>query len=91
MVATFAFNILFVGMLSVISQCALSFSHDFYFYRRSIQLEVKPATLLIPMILFFFFWCYGTRYQSGSFFFINVGSGFSLPACFSFLCSLPFL
>ena len=43
------------------------------------RFQAKPATLLYPLIFPFFFAVeelYGTRYQSGSFSFINVGSGF---------------
>jgi len=50
--------------------------------RRRLQI-FKPATLLIPIDLYLFLLVeefYGTRYQSGSFSLINVGSGFSLPA-----------
>ena len=47
------------------------------------RIQVKPAILLIPIDLFLFLLVeefYGTRYQSGSFPLINVGSVFSLPA-----------
>ena len=46
-------------------------------------IQVKPATLLIPIDLILFLLVeelYGTRHQSGSFSLIYVGSGFSLPA-----------
>ena len=49
------------------------------------RLQVKPATLLIPIDLVSFLVgedLYGTRYQGGSFSLINVGSGISLPAYF---------
>jgi len=51
--------------------------------------QAKPATLLIPIAFSFLFVVeelYGTRYQSGSFFLINVGSGFHcLRSFFLFL------
>ena len=43
------------------------------------RFQAKPATLLIPIDFSFLFTVeelYGTRYQSGSFSLINVGSGF---------------
>jgi len=56
------------------------------------RFQVKPATLLILIDPFSFISVeelYGTRYQSGSFSLINVGSGISLPAQF-FLVFWPF-
>jgi len=49
------------------------------------RFQVKPATLLISIDLFFFFGggFYGTRYQIGSFSLIDVGSGFHCPRIFS--------
>jgi len=47
------------------------------------RFQVKPATLLSPVNPFPFLLVeefYSTRYQSGSFSLINVGSDFSLPA-----------
>jgi hypothetical protein len=53
------------------------------------RFQAKPATLLIPIEFPFLFAVeelYGTRYQSGSFSLINVGSGFHcLRSFFSFL------
>ena len=42
------------------------------------RFQIKPATLLVPIDLFFLLVeeFYGTQYQSGSFSFINVGSDF---------------
>jgi hypothetical protein len=68
----------------------------FFFFSLSTDIrsrfQVKPATLLIPIDLILFILVedfYGTRYQSGSFSFINVGSCFPLPAqSFLFLSSL---
>jgi hypothetical protein len=48
------------------------------------RLQVKPATLLIPIDLFFGGEFYGTQYQSDSFSLIIVGSFFSSPALSSF-------
>ena len=45
------------------------------------RFQVKPATLLIPIDLVEEL--YGTRYQSGSFSLINVGSGLLCPRSFS--------
>ena len=53
------------------------------------RFQAKPATLLIPIDFIFLFTVeeyYGTRYQSGSFSLINVGSGFyCLRSFFPFL------
>ena len=46
------------------------------------RFQIEPVTLLIPIDLFSFplVEFYGTRYQSGSFSLLNVGSTFSPPA-----------
>jgi hypothetical protein len=52
------------------------------------RFQAKPATLLIPIDFPFLLVVeelYGTRYQSGSFFLIDVGSGFHCLRSFSFL------
>jgi hypothetical protein len=51
------------------------------------RFQAKPATFLIPIDFPFLFAVqelYGTRYQSGSFSLINVGSGFHCLRSFSF-------
>jgi len=53
------------------------------------RFQAKPATLLIFLSYFKVEELYGTRYQSGSFSLINVGSGFHCPRIFLFL--FPFL
>ena len=55
------------------------------------QFQAKPATLLIPInfsLLFVVEELDGTRYQSGSFSLINVGSGFQSLRSFSFFSFL---
>ena len=52
------------------------------------QFQAKPATLLIPIDFPFLFAVeelYGTRYQSGSFSLVNVGSGFHCLRSYSSL------
>jgi hypothetical protein len=54
------------------------------------RFQAKPATLLIPIDFPFLFAVeelYGTRYQSGSFSLIYVGSGSHCLRSFSFLIS----
>ena len=55
------------------------------------RFQAKPATFLIPINFSFLFAVeelYGTRYQSGSFSLINVGSGFHCLRSFSFFLFL---
>ena len=54
------------------------------------RFQAKPATLLIPIDFYFLFAVeelYGTRYQSGSFSLINVGSVFHCLRSFFFFFS----